>query len=69
MSEVVGATDADTIADALDIHYIESCAMLSSCSQCDKIIEKSRLEKHMLNECEHRDKVKVCGTCKSVMTD
>lgn len=48
----------ETLADALDIHYIESCKMLTSCSACDKIIEIARLSNHMLNECEHRDKVK-----------
>ena len=48
---------AQNLADALDIHYIESCKMLTSCSACDKIIEIARLSQHMLNECEHRDKV------------
>ncbi len=31
MQDVAGATEAETIADALDIHYIESCKMLTSC--------------------------------------
>ena len=61
MQDVAGATEAETIADALDIHYIESCKMLSSCQACDKIIEKTRLNMHMLNECEHRDKVMQCS--------
>ena len=57
MDDVVGANDAETVADALDIHYIESCKMLTSCTACDKIIEKNRLSHHMIAECEHRDKL------------
>lgn len=55
-----GVTDAETIADALDIHYIDSCKMLTSCNACDKVIEINRLTTHMLNECELRDRVKQC---------
>ena len=61
--------NADTIADAMDIHYIDSCKMLTSCNACDKVIEINRLTTHMLNECEQRDKVKQCPDCSSVSTD
>ena len=43
LSDVAGAAEAETIADALDIHYIEACKMLTSCSDCDKIIEITRV--------------------------
>ena len=43
LSDVAGAAEAETIADALDIHYIEACKMLTSCSACDKIVEINRL--------------------------
>ena len=54
LSDIVdnGATEAETIADAMDIHYIDSCKMLTSCNACDKVIEINRLTTHMLNECE-----------------
>ena len=42
LSDVAEANEAETIADALDIHYIEGCAMLKSCDACDKIVERSR---------------------------
>ena len=57
LSDVLGANDAESISDALDIHYIEGCAMLTSCEACDKVVEKIRLQTHLLSECEHRDKV------------
>ena len=64
LSDVAGANEAETISDALDIHYIEGCRMLTSCEACDKIVEKTRKTTHMLNECEQRDKVKQCNNCK-----
>ena len=60
LSDVAGAAEAETLADALDIHYIESCKMLTSCSGCDKIIEINRLTAHMLDECSQRDRVRQC---------
>ena len=44
LSDVAGANEAETISDALDIHYIEACAMLTSCEACDKIVEKARMQ-------------------------
>ena len=66
---MVGAGEAETMGDALDIHYIESCKMLTSCSGCDKIIEINRLTAHMLDECSKRDRMKMCRKCKVVGTN
>lgn len=69
LSDFVGGQDVETIADALDIHYIESCSMLMSCQACEKIIEKSRLQSHLVSECEHRDKIKDNGEYAILNTD
>ena len=55
--------DKQTVDDALDIHYIDSCKMLTSCEACNKIIEVSKLTRHLLDECENRDKFTECPTC------
>ena len=49
-----------TVDDALDIHYIDACKMLTSCEACNKIVEVSKLTRHLLDECEHRDKYTEC---------
>ena len=49
LTDVVGAVDAETINDALDIHYIEACKMLTSCVACDKVVEISGLSEHMIS--------------------
>ena len=69
MADAAGAIDVETINDALDIHYIETCKMLTSCVACDKVIEIARLSDHMVQECEHRDKVKKCPRCGEVTID
>ena len=69
MVDVAGATEAETISDALDIHYIESCKMLTSCVACDKVVEITKLSHHMISECEHRDKAKKCMKCKKTVVD
>jgi len=69
MVDVAGATEVETISDALDIHYIESCKMLTSCVACNKVVEIIRLSQHMISECEHRDKVKKCLKCKQTFVE
>ena len=55
LKDVAGAEDVHTIDDALDLHYIEGCEMLTSCPQCDKIVEKARLSQHKTDQCEMRN--------------
>jgi centrosomal protein CEP104 len=49
--------------DELDMHYISSCLMLTTCKGCQKIVEISKIAEHMSNECEVRDKFEQCSRC------
>ena len=55
--------ECQTVDDALDLHYIESCKMLTSCEACNKIIEISKLTSHLLGECDFRDRYVECEQC------
>ena len=55
--------ESQTVEDALDLHYIESCKMLTSCEACNKIIEVSKLTGHLLGECDFRDRYIECEEC------
>ena len=40
--------------------------MLTTCWECEQVIEISSLNEHLINECASRDKYKQCDKCDSV---
>ena len=37
--------------ESLDIHYWKECPMLTTCWECDQVIEIAQIEEHLLGEC------------------
>ena len=37
--------------ESLDIHYWKECPMLTTCWECDQVIEIAQIEEHLLEEC------------------
>jgi len=40
--------------------------MLTTCWECEQVIEISSLNEHLTDECQNRDKYKHCHKCNSV---
>ncbi|CAI2386316.1 unnamed protein product [Moneuplotes crassus] len=53
--------------DNKDLHYLEECPKLTSCPGCEQIIEKTTLDKHLLNECEEKQDFEQCEKCEKVV--
>jgi len=53
--------------ESLDIHYWKECPMLTTCWECDQVIEIAQIEDHLLEECPQMGKYKFCQKCKSVL--
>merc|ERR1712154_331496 len=47
----------------LDLHYWQSCPMLTSCKLCEQVIEIATLHEHILTECESGIKHELCRGC------
>mmetsp|Transcript_9907 Transcript_9907/g.8908 ORF Transcript_9907/g.8908 Transcript_9907/m.8908 type:complete len:574 (+) Transcript_9907:301-2022(+) len=47
----------------LDLHYWQSCPMLTSCKLCEQVIEIATLHEHILTECESKIKHRLCQKC------
>merc|ERR1712154_603236 len=47
----------------LDLHYWQSCPMLTSCKLCEQVIEIATLHEHILTECESGIKHELCLKC------
>jgi len=47
----------------LDLHYWQSCPMLTSCKSCEQVIEIATLHEHMLTECESSVQHELCQQC------
>merc|ERR1712129_178551 len=47
----------------LDLHYWQSCPMLTSCKLCEQVIEIATLHEHILTECESGIKHQLCPKC------
>jgi len=48
----------------LDLHYWQSCPMLTSCKLCEQVIEIATLHQHIVTECESGIKHIECPKCK-----
>jgi centrosomal protein CEP104 len=55
--------DPTLTEDALDMHYWKECPMLTSCAQCEQVIEVALLNEHLLKECENKDNHRQCLRC------
>ena len=40
--------------------------MLSTCWECEQVIEIQTMNDHLIHECQHREKYKQCNKCNSV---
>lgn len=49
--------------DELDLHMWKDCPVLSACPHCNQVIEVSKLNDHLLRECEHRGNHRACPRC------
>ena len=54
-------------SDALDLHYINQCLMLTTCKGCAKIVEISKYANHLVAECEEKDFFKQCVRCLKIL--
>ena len=47
----------------LDLHYWQSCPVLTSCKLCEQVIEIGTLHEHVLTECESDIEHRLCPKC------
>jgi len=59
-----GLEDPTFTDETLDLHYWKDCTMLTSCKQCEQVIEIATLNEHILTECEVTGTHKECPRCK-----
>jgi len=59
-----GVEDPSFTEEKLDMHYWQSCPMLTSCAQCEQVIEIPTINEHLLEECEVQGTYKQCKNCK-----
>ena len=50
--------------ELLMLHQYKECPMLILCTECQQIIEISKLHNHLLTECSSKSKYKECSICK-----
>jgi centrosomal protein CEP104 len=60
-----GEEDPSFTDEKLDLHYWQDCPMLTSCKQCEQVIEIPTLDEHLLEECEVANKYVKCKACKA----
>eukprot|EP01083_Nonionella_stella_P161666 529814_1 len=65
MCNFCGLRDASFMENEenLDLHYWQSCPMLTSCKLCEQVIEIATLHEHILTECESGIKHELCAQC------
>jgi len=61
-----GYYDENFNEDSIDIHYGKECPMLTTCWECEQVIEIFALNDHLIEECQSRDKYKPCNKCNSM---
>jgi centrosomal protein CEP104 len=49
--------------ETLDLHFWRDCPMLVHCPHCNQVIEISRLNEHLLAECEYKTNHRACPRC------
>ena len=59
-----GLEDPQLTEERLDLHYWQSCPMLSSCKQCEQVIEIPTLNEHLMHECEIKGTHEECPRCR-----
>lgn len=63
-----GIEDPTFSEERLDLHYWQDCCMLTSCKQCEQVIEISTLHEHLLHECEINGQYELCHKCQQPIT-
>ncbi|TNV71959.1 hypothetical protein FGO68_gene6540 [Halteria grandinella] len=53
--------------DAKDLHLFQDCLFLTACPHCEQVIEIPGLRDHWLTDCEKKDELRKCQTCKQVV--
>lgn len=46
-----GRYDENFNSESIDIHYWKECPMLTTCWECEQVIEISTLNDHLMEEC------------------
>ena len=41
--------------------------MLTTCWECEQVIEIRQVEEHLLEECPNKDRYRFCGKCRQVL--
>lgn len=62
-----GTFDENFNQESIDIHYWKECPMLTTCWECEQVIEISGMNEHLIEECQNSDKYKQCHECKVVL--
>jgi centrosomal protein CEP104 len=62
-----GLADPAFTEEKLDMHYWQSCPMLTSCKLCEQVIEIPGYTEHLLTECEFVGQHKMCPRCKEAI--
>lgn len=50
--------------DARDLHHFKDCLFLSACQYCEQVIDIPGMQEHWLTECEKKQELRKCQTCK-----
>ena len=48
----------------MDMHYWRECPMLTTCWECEQVVEIKQIEDHLLHECRNKDRYSFCDKCK-----
>ena len=62
-----GQYDENFNEESIDIHYWKECPMLTTCWECEQVIETSALTEHLVDECQSREKYMFCDKCRTVL--
>jgi centrosomal protein CEP104 len=62
-----GRFDENFNQESIDIHYWKECPMLTTCWECEQVVEVSTLNEHLIEECQNSDKYKECTKCVTVL--
>ena len=58
--------DPNFNSESIDIHYWKECPMLTTCWECEQVIEIQQMQDHLVDECQNSDRYKYHDTCKQV---
>ena len=62
-----GEENPEFTEELLELHFWQSCPVLTACALCEEIVEVPTLVEHMLEECERKEEMKQCDRCKQAI--